>query len=301
MSTVLFDEPGPRARRRARVGGVVGGVVLAALLGLTLWKLQREEQLTRAAWDPFTDWRIWRALARALGATLRAASIAVALALLLGMVLAAGRMSRRAWLRWPASAVVEFFRATPVVLLIIFLFAAFSPDFDSLGERLEGSLPERVGAILGVKQFESLGPLVLALTLYNGAVLAEIFRAGILALPRGQREAGLAIGLPESAVMRIVLLPQAVRIMLPALVSQSVVALKDTALGVVIAYPELVREGRGIYDTHYNIIPTIFVVTVIYVTLNSTVSALAQRLQQRQARRYSRAAVAGAASAVDMH
>jgi glutamate transport system permease protein len=252
-------------------------------------------------WEPFSDIRIWRALAEALGATLRAASIAITLALLFGMVMAAGRLSRRAWLRWPAAVVVEFFRATPLVILLLFLFIGFSPEFNSFGEKLEDVLPERVSAILGIDQMESMGPLVVALTLYNGAVLAEIFRAGILAVPNGQREAALAVGLRESDVTRLVLLPQAVRIMLPAIVSQSVVALKDTSLGFIVVYPELVRVGRQISGAQNNIIPTAIVIAVIYVTLNSVLSYLAGLLQQRQARRYSREAVAGAASAVDVH
>ena len=301
MSLVLFDEPGPRARRRARIGGLAGIAVLAAVLGWVGWKLQRSGEFSGEAWEPYSDIRIWRALAEALGATVRAAVFAIALALVYGVIMCAGRLSRRGWVRWPAAVVVEFFRATPLVVLILFLWIGFSSQFEDFGERVDDALPDRLAAIVGADQMGSLGPLVVALTLYNGSVLAEIFRAGILAVPGGQREAALAVGLRESAVMRLVLLPQAVRIMLPAIVSQSVVALKDTSLGFIATYPELVRVGREIYDTYFNIIPTAFVVATIYITLNSMLSFLAYRLQQRQARRYSREAVAVAASAVDVH
>lgn len=301
MTLVLFDEPGPRARRRARIGSVGAALGLVALLVWVAYKLAQKDQFDGPMWEPFSDIRIWRALAEALGATMRAATMAITLALLFGVVMAAGRLSRRAWLRWPAAVVVEFFRATPLVILILFLFIGFSPEFASFGEKLEDALPQRVSAILGIDQMESMGPLVLALTLYNGSVLAEIFRAGIVAVPAGQREAALAVGLREADVTRLVLLPQAVRIMLPAIVSQSIVALKDTSLGFIVVYPELVRVGRQISGNQNNIIPTAIVIAVIYVTLNSTLSYLAGRLQQRQARRYSREAVAGAASAVDAH
>lgn len=301
MSLVLFDTPGPRARRRSRIGGAIG---VAVLLGILVWsgyKLHQKEQFDAEMWEPFSDIRIWRALAEALGATVRAATFAIAFALIFGIVMAAGRLSLRPWLRWPSAVVIEFFRATPLVILILFLFIGFSPQYEALGDQLDEALPERVAAFLGVDQMDSMGPLVTALTLYNGAVLAEIFRAGILAVPSGQREAALAVGLRDSDAMRLVLLPQAVRIMLPAIVSQSVVALKDTSLGFIVVYPELVRVGKEIYGTRNNIIPTAIVITVIYVMLNSSLSALAGRLQQRQARRYSREAVAGAASAGDVH
>jgi glutamate transport system permease protein len=183
--------------------------------------------------------------------------------------------------------------------LILFLFLGFSDEFDRWGDRISDDVPERISRILGLGQMGTLGPLVLALTLYNGAVLAEIFRAGILAVPRGQGEAARAIGLTERQVMRSVLLPQATRIMLPAIVSQSVVALKDTALGFIIAYPELVRVGKLIYDypIYNNIIPTAIVLTAVYVALNMSLEGLANWLSKRQARRYSRDAVREAEAA----
>lgn len=294
MSLVLFDAPGPRARRRARIGGALGIVAFAALVAWIGWRLNDTGQFEGSKWEPFRDRRILEALARGLGATLRAATLAVVLALLLGIVLAAGRLARTRAIRWPVTAFVEFFRATPVVLLILFLFLGFSDEFNRLSDRIEDDVPERLSQVLGLGQLGTLAPLVLALTLYNGAVLAEIFRAGILAVPRGQREAAQAIGLTERQVMRIVLLPQAIRIMLPAIVSQAVVALKDTALGFIIAYPELVRVGRLIYDfpLYNNIIPTAIVITVVYVTLNMALESVANWLSRRQARRYSRQAVA---------
>jgi len=297
MSIVLFDPPGPQARRRARIGSAVAGLAFAALVAWVIWRLKDTGQFDGDKWAPFSDTGIIRALARGLGATLRAATAAVLLALLLGVLLAAGRLSTSRALRWPVTVFVEFFRATPVVLLILFLFLGFSDDFSRLGGHLEDAAPDRVSRILGFGQFGTLAPLVLALLLYNGAVIAEIVRAGILAVPRGQAEAALAIGLSSRQVFRIVQLPQAVRIMLPAIVSQAVVALKDTALGFIIAYPELVRVGRLIYDSRFNIIPTAIVVTTVYVTLNMTLEWLANRLAQRQARHYSRAAIADAAAA----
>lgn len=299
MSLVLFDAPGPRARRRAAIGSALGALALAGFVAWMIWRLRSRDQFDGALWDPFTDRGIQKALLKGLGATLRAALFAVLLALVIGVVMAAGRLSERRFLRWPSTVFVQFFRATPVVLLILFLFVGFSDDFAPIGDDLTDALPGRLAHLLGTDQLGALAPLVIALALYNGAVLAEVFRAGILAVPRGQREAAVALGLTGSEVMRHVLLPQSTRIMLPSIVSQSVVALKDTSLGFIIAYPELVRTGRLIYDSRFNILPTVFVVTVIYVGLNMTLDALARRLQRRQERRYSRAAVTEAAAVTD--
>lgn len=299
MSLVLFDAPGPKARRRAAIGSALGGLVLFAFVAWMIWRLNEKEQFGGALWDPFTDRGIQKALLKGLGATLRAALFAVLLALIIGVVMAGARLSDRRVLRWPSTVFVQFFRATPVVLLILFLFVGFSEDFEPMGDDLSDALPERLAHLLGTDQLGTLAPLVIALALYNGAVLAEVFRAGILAVPRGQREAAMAIGLTSSEVMRQVLLPQSTRIMLPSIVSQSVVALKDTSLGFIIAYPELVRVGRNIYDTRFNILPTVFIITVVYVGLNMTLDGFARRLQRRQERRYSRDAVTEAAAATD--
>ncbi|PZS29651.1 MAG: amino acid ABC transporter permease [Pseudonocardiales bacterium] len=261
MSAVLYDVLGPRARRRALIGTVIGTLVVLAVLGLVGWQFQRTGQFAKDQWAPFTDPGVQRLLLKAIVSTVKAAATAILLSLLLGIVLAAGRLSDHAVLRIPTVAFVEFFRAIPLLLMILFLFLGFA---DRLG---------------------TFGSLVLALTLYNGSVLSEIFRAGIVAVARGQSEAAYSLGLRKSQVMLIVLVPQAVRIMLPAIVSQCVVALKDTALGFVISYEELLRQGKLIYDNFGNIVPTVIVVAAIYIAMNSALSALAGYLQRRTSRK----------------
>jgi glutamate transport system permease protein len=258
--SVLYDVPGPAARRRSTLIGTLGSAVVVALAVVVVLRLRSRGQFEAAKWEPFTDPDIVEALGRGLLATLRAAGLAVLLALLLGALLAVGRLSANPWVRRPATWFVELFRAIPLVLLILFFFFRFG---DTLGR---------------------YGALVAALALYNGSVLAEVFRAGILAVPRGQSEAGLAIGLRRGQVMRLILVPQAVRTMLPAIVAQCVVALKDTALGFIIAYPELLRTGQLIYNGYFNIIPTALVVAAIYVAMNLLLSRLAILLERRQSR-----------------
>lgn len=296
--SVLYDVPGPRARRRIVAWSVAATVVVAGLVALVVWQLYSEEQFAADKWEPFTDPGIQRGILRALGATVRAAVLAVILALVWGALLCLGRLSDRPWLRYPAGLVIEFFRAVPLVLLILFVFFGFTNSFDEVGDRLEDTLPSFLAHLLAVDQLGTLGPLVIALMLYNGSVLAEIFRAGIQAVPRGQAEAAYALGLRKSQVMRLILIPQAIRIMLPAIVSQSVVALKDTALGYIIAYLELVRQGQLIYNQYRNIIPSAIVVATIYITLNVSLSQIAAWLEARQSRRYGRQAVAAAEAAI---
>lgn len=274
MSVVLFDVPGPRARRRQRIGTVVVGLALAALLGWVLWVLWDKEQITPEQWEPFLEPNIVELLYEGLIDTLTAAAVAIALAVAFGALFASGRLSDHAGLRWPSIVVIEFFRAVPLLLLIFFLFLGF-------------------GGPLG-----TFWALVLGLTLYNGSVLAEIFRAGILSVPRGQSEAGYAIGMRKSQVMREILAPQAVRSMLPAIISQCVVALKDTALGFIIGAPGIVRDAERIYiaPQYNNPLAVGIVLAAIFIVINYSLSRLATYLESRM-RREGRAVIGTEAAA----
>jgi glutamate transport system permease protein len=256
--SVLYDVPGPRAKRRSLIGSAIGTAVVVAIAVAVVLRLQSQGQFEASKWEPFKDGDILEALGRGALATLRAAGLAIALALVLGSLLAVGRLAGQRYVHMLATGFIELFRALPLVLLILFFFFRFG---DTLGR---------------------YGSLVAALALYNGAVLAEVFRAGILAVPRGQSEAAAALGLSRSQTMRLILVPQAVRTMLPAIVAQCVVALKDTALGFIIAYPELLRTGQLIYNGFFNIIPTAVVVAALYVAMNLLLSRLAIWLERRQ-------------------
>ncbi|HEX6446371.1 MAG TPA: amino acid ABC transporter permease [Streptosporangiales bacterium] len=261
MSAVLFDAPGPRSRARHTLYGVVACVAAAAFVAFVVHRLYVREQITADAWEPFQDPEILAGLVQAFGRTLLAAGSAIVLSIGFGAVFAAGRLSDRLWLRLPCVAVIEFFRATPLVLLILGIFFGF------------GDTTGRYWA------------LVLALMLYNGSVLAETFRAGINAVPRGQREAAYAIGLRKTQVTTLILAPQAVRIMLPAIVSQCVVALKDTALGFILGSEEAVSVGKLIYISYGNPIATGIVLAVVFIAINYGLSKLAQFLESRQRRK----------------
>ncbi|HEX7189393.1 MAG TPA: amino acid ABC transporter permease [Actinomycetes bacterium] len=258
MSIVLFDEPGPQARRRTLIWSVVAGVALLALLGLAGLRLAQNGIFDAERWDIFTeDTETWEALLRrGLLATLRAAGLAAVISLVAGGLLAVARMSERRWLRLVAAVWIELFRGLPVVLMMF--FAALALDFSIFRA------------------------VVFGLVLYNTAVNAEILRAGLTSLPGGQREAALAVGLTPGQALRIILLPQAVRRMLPSLVSQIVVLLKDTSLGYIVGYVELLRinrELRDFFGSKY--IFSLFIVTAaMYIGVNFTLSRLAVYLER---------------------
>ena len=260
MSTVLFDHPGPRTVRRHRLYAVGGLLLLAAPVALVLWRMYDKGQFTYAKWEPFvTPVYIEALLVDGLWKTLQMAVLSILFAVAFGLVFGVGKLSERAWLRWPCWLVVEFFRAVPVLLLMVFIYLSFG-------------IGDGFGAYWSV---------VFALTLYNGSVLAEVFRAGVNAVPSGQAEAAYAIGMRKSQVMRIVMLPQAIKIMLPSIISQMVVALKDTSLGFYIGAPGLTAVGKAVYGEFKNQVPTVIVVAALYILVNLLLTWIATRIQRR--------------------
>jgi len=267
-NSVLFDVPGPRARIRHAVIAVVAGVLLLLVLAWLVVRLHDKGQLTAAKWTPFVSAEIWtQYLLPGIGGTLLAAGIATVLASVVGLVLGLGRLSDHAGIRSVSGVVTEFFRAVPVLMMMLFSYALYSQY---------GMFPSEQLALAGV---------VTGLTFYNGTVMAELLRSGVGSLPDGQREAGLAIGLSGSQTRRSILVPQAITAMLPSLVSQLVVILKDTALGYIITYEELLRKAEQIGNYKSNLIPAFIVVAALFILVNYSVSLLARRVEQRMRRR----------------
>ncbi|MBX9244541.1 amino acid ABC transporter permease [Actinotalea ferrariae] len=265
MSAVLYDSPGPVARRRELVGSVIGGLVLLALIGLGVWYAAGKGVFGADRWDVLYDppkgqtaADVWTFMVvQGLGATLRAAAVAAPLALVLGLLLALLRTARHAALRVPAIVVIELFRGLPVLLMMFFGSIGFGWD--------------------------AFGAVVFGLTVYNMAIIAEILRAGLAALPRGQAEAAYAVGLTRRQTLLTVLLPQAVRTMLPSLIAQLVVLLKDSSLGFIVGYPELlksIQNNAQFFGNDYYV--ALFVVGAgIYLVVNLSLSWLARWIQRR--------------------
>ena len=271
---VLFDEPGPRGRARIRLFTVIGLVLVAGLVALILWQFQRSGQLGRSRWVVFLQPDYLRFLWQGFLGTITATALAALFAFPLGVVLALGRLSRIRVLRWFSVGYIELFRSIPL-LLLVYAFLLALPRF---------------GLNLPI-----LWKLVVPIVLVNVAVLAEIFRAGILAVDPGQSEAALALGLTEGTAMRTVILPQAIRLVVPTLVTQLVALLKDSTLGFVVSYPELLKQANNLTVYTRLLVQTFLVVATIYVVVNLFLSRLAVWLERRLGSRTSTRAARGAA------
>ncbi len=263
-ATVLYDAPGPRARVRNLVIAVIGGVLLAAAVFVVIRALAVKEQLTGEKWLPFLQADSWTAyIIPGLIGTLVAAAISVVLAVIFGILLGMGRLSEVTPVRILCGAFVEFFRSVPV--LVMMLFAYF---FGIFVLQVDPDLLPLFGTIVG-------------LTFYNSCVIAELVRSGVHALPKGQREAGWAIGLTPTQTLTSILLPQAITAMLPSIISQLVVILKDSALGYNIVYLELLRQGQNLATYRGNLIPTLIVLAAIYIIINWGLTRLAGLVEKR--------------------
>ncbi|MEV0716174.1 amino acid ABC transporter permease [Asanoa sp. NPDC050611] len=264
---VLYDHPGPRAKVRNAILTVVFGGLILALLYWIYRKFDEKGQFTKVLWEPFTQGAVWKNfIFPGIEGTLKAAATAMVFALAFGLIFSVGRLSEHRWISVPAGVVVEFFRAVPLLLMIFFI--SFGVPF-----LIHQPVPPFWSVVIG-------------LTLYNGSVLAEAFRAGIRAVPSGQSEAAYAVGMRKSAVMQHILVPQAARAMLPVIVSQLVVLLKDTALGYIVSYPELLQLGVNVVAANYfNVIQAAIVAAVLYIVVNFALTGLANYLDRRTQRR----------------
>ena len=258
----MYDVLGPHGQRKVRNATWIGGAVVAIIVAMGLYQLGTHGQLSPDLWSVLLDRDLMRSVLKGLLATIQCAIVSIVLSVVFGMILAAMRMSDSRVLRGVVRVWVEIFRGLPLLVLIFFIF-------------------------LGAPQFGIIVPtfwaLAIGISLYNIAVMSEIFRAGIASLPRGQAEAAAAIGMRKTQIFRIILLPQGIRIMLPALISQVVTIVKETSLGFVIGYTELLRSGRVAveYLGGQYAIPVYVLIAIIYLLMNVGLSKLARRIDAR--------------------
>ncbi|MEK0100454.1 amino acid ABC transporter permease [Streptomyces sp. A475] len=284
-SSVLYDAPGPKARVRNRLYTVVGSLAVLGLLAFTLYRMSAKGQLEPEVWNIFNNAGVRTSIRDGVLTTLKVFAVAGVLSLVLGLLLAVARLSDHKTVRWAATGFIELFRAIPLLITIYalwFLFLTYKNDFGVVGDNT------------------AFWALVIGLTVYNGCVQAEVIRAGVNAVPRGQVEAAYALGLRKSQVMTMLLLPQAVRSMLPTMISQLVVTLKDTSLGYIITYSELLFAARTmasniIVNGENPITAVVIVVGAIYVALCLALAGLATWIERRGRRAKTGIAVAAAA------
>jgi glutamate transport system permease protein len=269
MSTpALFDAPGPRTKLVYAILTVFGLLLIGVIGWIVIAKMAEKGQLAPHMWEPFLTPVAWTEyLLPGLRGTLSAAGVSIATAIVFGLVFGLGRLSRHKLIRVPAGLVVEFFRAVPVLIMVIFAFGIYSNI---------RTIPHSLSPFLAV---------VTALTVYNGALIAELIRSGVNSLPKGQSEAGLSIGLTQNQTLRSILLPQALTAMLPALIGQTVVILKDSALGYSITYLDLLNWSKTLGSAYGNTIPAYIVAATLFIIMNYLLTKLASIVESRLRRK----------------
>ena len=247
----LYEAPGPRTRRLIAVGTTVSALLVCALLALVVRQFYVTGQLAPRYWSFFAEWPIWRFLLQGFVGTVEVALTAGAIALVLGLALMLGRTSGVRPFSAVCRVVTDFFRGVPSLLLIYFFFLVV-PQY-------------------GIRM-PAFWMLTLPVALAASGVLAEVFRAGVNAVPKGQVEAALSIGLSPAKTMRRIVLPQAVRYVIPSLIAQLVVVVKDTTVAYVVSYPDLMQNARVLITNYDALLSMYLVVAVIYVLINFAIN-----------------------------
>ena len=265
---ILFDAPGPRAKRNVLIANLIALAVVLVILALVLLQFDRQDQLDPRRWVNAINGNAWtNYYLPGLQFTLQSSGIAVVTAMVFGLIFGFLRLAPFAIIRGASAVVVEFFRAVPVLVMMFFLYFFFSRQVAPTG--------------LIASQDSAYFAVILGLTVYNGAVIAELIRSGVKSLPKGQREAAAAVGMTRNQSLRIVEVPQALTAMLPSLLSQFVVILKDSALGFLIGFYELLQYSRQLGSGYSNILQTLVVAALIFIVMNYLLTKLATRLARR--------------------
>lgn len=244
---VLYEEPGPNTKRITRIATIISSmVVLIALAGI-LYRFYITNQFAARYWNFFLLPSTWIFLGQGFLGTLSIALVAGILSLVLGLVLMLCRISHILWLKWIARILIDFFRGVPSLLLIYFCFLVI-PRY-------------------GIK-LPSFWMITLPVACAAAAVLAEVFRAGVHAVAKGQKEAAKALGFSRAQILRLVVLPQAIRYVIPALISQLVVVVKDTTVAYVVSYPDLMQNARVLITNYDALVSVYFVIAALYIAVN---------------------------------
>ena len=239
------------------IGRLVVVIVAAALMTAGVLS----GALPARRWEPFFQASTWTFLGEGLIVTLVVGGIALIGSLAISVPLGMARTELRGPLGWLVTAWIELVRATPILAILVIVFLGVP----RLGLRLEALQAATVGLII-----------------YNSAVLAEIVRAGIASIPKGEVEAARSLGLGYTSTMRFVVLPQAVARMTPAIVSQLITLIKDTSLAFILGAQELVGYGRSFFNFYGNSMETYVVIAVIFFLICYPLSRLSRRLEARQ-------------------
>ncbi|MDO4538330.1 MAG: amino acid ABC transporter permease [Coriobacteriales bacterium] len=260
MRDALYEAPGPKTRRRTIIGTIISVVALIALAAFVVYRFYITDQLNPKYWMFFTQWTTWRFLLDGFLGTIKVAFMAGIISMALGLLLMLGRISKHKILSAICHVITDLFRSLPSLLLIYFFFLVV-PTY-------------------GIRM-PAFWMLTIPVALAASGVLAEVFRAGVNAVPKGQTEAAMSIGLTHGKIIRKIILPQALRIVIPSLVSQLVVVVKDTTVAYVVSYPDLMQNARVLISNYDALVSMYFVVAILYILVNYAINHLSIYLAQR--------------------
>ena len=258
---MLFEEPGPKARRRIRIATVISLAAIAVLAAAVVRRFYVTGQLDARYWFFFARITTWSFLGKGLIGTLEAAAMAGALAFAAGFFLMLGRISRHKALRGICTALIEFTRGVPTLLFIYFFFLVI-PQF-------------------GI-QMDAFWKISIPVAISACGVVAEVLRSGVNAVPKGQTEAALSLGMRDRSVFLKVVFPQAIRFVIPALIAELVIVVKDTTFAYVVNFPDLMQNARVLISNYDALLSIYLVVAVIYIVINYLLNRLSDTIAARQ-------------------
>jgi len=275
MQTQTTLEPRSAARRRILKAALqLVGVAAFMILIPIVFGMERER------FRPLFTGVTFRFFLIGAVATIVVSLLAILLSLPLATGLALGRLARRPWLRYPITAFIEVLRSLPLLLLIYYVNLRF-PGLDALNGIRLGTPNGFLAVVLSTIFSQEGMAVVVALTLYTAAVNAELLRSGILSLDSGQSEAARSLGMGYWQMMRHVVLPQAYRRILAPLIAQFTILVKDTSLGAIIGFIELLRRARIIFQRDGNPLEALYLAALMYFVINYALGLSAKLVRQR--------------------
>lgn len=268
MSTVntsirdaLYEPPGPKAHKRIVIATAVSLIALGALLFVIVRQFYITGQLQAKYWVFFTKYSTWRFLGRGLAGTLKVALAAGGIAFATGLLLMLGRIGKSRIVRGISTVLIEFSRGVPTLLFIYFFFL-IAPQFGlKLPAFLKIAIPVAISA---------------------SGVVAEVLRSGVNAVPKGQREAALSLGMLDGSVFFKIVFPQALRYVVPALISELVIVLKDTTFAYVVNYSDLMQNARVMISNYDAILSVYLVTALIYIIINYLLNKISVAIARRK-------------------
>ena len=252
----LYESPGPRTRRKIRIITGLALLALLALLGVIVRQFYVTGQLDAKYWSFFARWTTWRFLGQGLLTTLAAALTGSAISFTLGFLLMRGKFQGKA-IRLISTFLIEFTRGVPTLLLIYFFFLVVPKTGWKPSAFWKITLPCAISAC---------------------GVVAEALRSGVNAVPAGQREAALSLGLSERRTFYRIVFPQAFRFVIPSLIAELVIVLKDTTFAYVVSCADLMQNAKVLISNYDAMLSIYLVVAVIYILINYLLNTLSERI-----------------------